>query len=87
MNRAEIESKLIELAAEQAGVKIEEVTPATHFVNDLEFDSLDVTEYVMKVEDEFHVNVPDDRIEKLATVRDVTLLIEEEIKKEAPAAQ
>ena len=85
MKRNEIESKLIELAAKQAGVKVETVTPATHFVNDLEFDSLDVTEYVMEVEDEFHINVPDDRIEKLASVRDVTLLIESQMNQEAVA--
>jgi acyl carrier protein len=77
MDRAEIESKLIELAAEQAGVKVEEVTPATHFHNDLNFDSLDDVEYAMSVEDEFHLNVPDERVEKIRTVADAVELVEE----------
>jgi acyl carrier protein len=71
MTREEIESKIIELAAEQAGVDKSEVTPATHFVNDLHFDSLDVVEFAMEVEDELGMSIPDDAIERLQTVGDV----------------
>ena len=71
MIREEIQTKLIELAAEQAGVNHAEITPATHFVNDLNFDSLDRVEYAMEVEDEFGMSVSDDEVEKLQTVADV----------------
>jgi acyl carrier protein len=71
MTREEIQSKVINLAAEQAGVDKSEITPATHFVNDLHFDSLDVVEFAMEVEDEFEVSIPDDDVEKLQTVGDV----------------
>ena len=72
MNREEIQSKIIAIAAEQAGVTPEQVTPATHFVNDLNFDSLDVVEFAMEVEDELGLSIPDDQVEKLHTVDDVT---------------
>ena len=71
MTRREIERQLIELAAKQAGVAADEITPATHFVNDLEFDSLDTMEYAMEVEDELGVTIADDEVEKLQTVEHV----------------
>jgi acyl carrier protein len=71
MTQSEIESRIIELAAEQAGVGVGEVTRATHFLNDLHFDSLDLVEYAMEVEDELGVTVPDQEVEKLQTVQQV----------------
>ena len=71
MTREEIQVKVMELAAEQAGVDKSEITPATHFVNDLNFDSLDAVEFSMAVEDEFGITIPDADAEKLQTVGDV----------------
>jgi acyl carrier protein len=85
MTREQIEHKLIELAAEKAGVPAADITPATHFVNDLEFDSLDVVEYAMDVEDHFHFSVPDDKADQLATVGEVIDFVVEQLKV-APAA-
>jgi acyl carrier protein len=84
MTGEQIEQKLIELAAEKAGVPAVDITPATHFVNDLEFDSLDVVEYAMDVEDHFHLNVPDDKADELATVGEVIDFVVEQLKA-APA--
>jgi acyl carrier protein len=79
MNRQEIQSKIIAIAAEQAGVALEQVTPATHFVNDLNFDSLDVVEFAMEVEDELGVSIPDDQVEKLQTVEDVITYVNDQL--------
>ena len=78
MNREEIQSKIIHIAAAQAGVDPAEVTPATHFVNDLEFDSLDVMEFAMEVEDELNASIPDDQVEKMHTVADVVDFLAEQ---------
>ncbi|MEA2710902.1 MAG: acyl carrier protein [Phycisphaerales bacterium] len=85
MTREEIQQKLIEMAAEKAGVPVLEVTPATHFVNDLEFDSLDTVEYAMEVEDHFKLSVPDEEAEKLTTVGAVVDFVVEQLKA-VPAA-
>jgi acyl carrier protein len=77
MTREEIEKRLIELAAEQAGVNAADITSGTHFRNDLNFDSLDEVEYAMSVEDEFGLSVPDERAQKLQTIADVTNLVME----------
>jgi acyl carrier protein len=84
MTREEIQMKLIEMAAEKAGVPVLEVIPATHFVNDLEYDSLDEMEYAMEVEDYFKLSVPDEDLEKLRTVGAVVDFVVEQLKA-APA--
>ena len=66
--KTEVTGKVIELAAEQAGVSPAEVTPDSHFFNDLNYDSLDVVEFTMEVEDEFELSVPDDVAQTLDTV-------------------
>ena len=71
MSPEQIQTKVIDLAGEQAGLATVEITPATHFVNDLNFDSLDVVEFSMSVEDEFEVSIPDEDVDKLQTVGDV----------------
>ena len=85
MTREQIQQKLIELAAEKAGVPPSQVTLATHFVNDLEFDSLDVVEYAMDVEDHFQLDVPDEEFDKLATVGEVVEFVAAEQLKTSPA--
>jgi acyl carrier protein len=73
---AEILAKVIELAAEEASMESKDVTAASHFVNDLKFDSLAVIEFAMAVEDEFEMSVPDEELEKFQVVGDVVKYIE-----------
>ncbi len=64
----EIEQKVIEIVAEQMGVDKAEVNRNTHFINDLNADSLDTVELVMEFEDEFETSIPDEEAEKIQTV-------------------
>jgi acyl carrier protein len=64
----EIEEKVIAIVAEQLGVDKSEITRDTHFVNDLNADSLDTVELVMEFEDEFETTIPDEQAEKIQTV-------------------
>jgi len=64
----EIETKVIEIVAEQMGVDKSEITRETSFVNDLNADSLDTVELVMEFEDEFELSIPDEEAEKIQTV-------------------
>ena len=70
-SRAEIIRKVIDLAAAQAGVEPQTLSLETHFVNDLNFDSLDGVDFSMKVEDAFHLTMPDTDADKLDTVAKV----------------
>ena len=65
---AEIQAKVIDIVAEQMGVDKAEISRETHFINDLNADSLDTVELVMEFEDEFETSIPDEEAEKLQTV-------------------
>jgi acyl carrier protein len=73
---AEILAKVIELAAEEAGMEPRDVTAQSHFINDLKFDSLSRVEFAMTVEDEFEMSVPDEDLERFQLVGDVVKYIE-----------
>lgn len=68
MTESEIESKVIDIVADQMGVEKGKITAETSFVNDLNADSLDVVEMVMEFEDEFETSIPDEEAEKIQTV-------------------
>ena len=64
------------IIAEQLGVKLEEVTDAASFIEDLGADSLDTVELVMALEEEFGIEIPDEDAEKMANVGDAIKYIE-----------
>lgn len=61
----DVESKLKEIVAEQLGVEQSSITADASFASDLGADSLDVVEMVMKIEEEFGVELPDERAEEV----------------------
>ncbi len=68
MDPTEIEQKVIDIVAEQMGVDKGEINRDTHFINDLNADSLDTVELVLEFEDEFEASIPDEDAEKIQTV-------------------
>ncbi|BDV00760.1 acyl carrier protein [Thermodesulfomicrobium sp. WS] len=65
-----IEAKVKELVSEQLGVSIDEVKPESSFVESLGADSLDLTELIMAMEEEFDIEIEDDDAQKIVTVQD-----------------
>lgn len=70
MSRDEILAKLRKIVSEQLDVPEEKVTEDAKFQEDLGADSLDVVELVMKLEDEFGIEIPEEDAEKITTVKD-----------------
>jgi len=77
---SDLKQKVVSIVAEQLGVREEDITPESSFVNDLGADSLDTVELVMALEDEFGIEIPDEEAEKIATVGDAIKYIEEHSK-------
>lgn len=72
-----IEDKVKEIITKQLGIKAEQITKETSFINDLGADSLDTVELIMEFEDAFDMNIPDEDAEKMRTVGDAIKYIEE----------
>ncbi len=68
--------KVKKIVAEKLSVPEEKVTETASFVNDLGADSLDVVEFVMEVEKEFDITIPDEEAAKLNTVGDAVKYID-----------
>ena len=66
---SDIEQRVKKIVAEQLGVAEDQVTNEKSFVDDLGADSLDTVELVMALEDEFHIEIPDEDAEKITTVQ------------------
>jgi acyl carrier protein len=65
-----IDERVKKIVCEQLGVKEDEVTNASSFVDDLGADSLDTVELVMALEEEFETEIPDEDAEKITTVQE-----------------
>ena len=68
----EIQSKVISIVSEAANVETASIKAETSFVEDLNLDSLDMVEMMMKMEEEFGIEIPEDKTEDLKTITDVT---------------
>jgi acyl carrier protein len=66
-----LEEKVRTIICEQLSVDADKVKPEASFIDDLGADSLDIVELVMKMEQDFDIEIPDDAAEKLKTVGDV----------------
>ncbi len=73
---SEIEQKVKSIVAKQLNVQ-DEVKSENSFVDDLGADSLDVVELVMAFEEEFGIDIPDDKAESIKTVADAVKYIQD----------
>ena len=71
LSEQQILEGLGEIIEEIAGVDPSEVTPEKSFVDDLDIDSLSMVEIAVAAQDKFGVEIPDDELKNLKTVKDV----------------
>ena len=55
----------------------EDLEPEMDFVDDLNQDSIELVELIMSLEDEFGIEVDEEKLEQVRTVGDVLDLVEE----------
>lgn len=67
--------KLKKVISEVLNVDPEEITMETTFMDDLGADSLDVFQIIMGIEEEFDIEIPADKAEKISTVEEAVELI------------
>lgn len=71
--------KLQSIIAEVLNVDPDEITPDTTFVDDLGADSLDVFQIIMGIEEEFDIEIPNEKAEKIVSVGDAAEAIKNAI--------
>ena len=67
----EIQEKVIGIVSEAANVEAANIKVETSFIDDLNLDSLDMVEMMMKMEEEFGIEIPEEKTEDLKTIKDV----------------
>lgn len=79
MTKEEILAQIKTLVSEQLGVSEDKVVPAAHYINDLGADSLGSVELFMSIEEAFDLDIPDEEAEKLRTVGETLVYIEDHL--------
>jgi acyl carrier protein len=83
MDKQEIEERVRKVLAEQLSVDLEKVTPDARFEEDLDADSLDLVEAVLGLEEELSVEIPEEEMEGVKTVRQAVDLVMSKIEARA----
>lgn len=71
-----MEHRVIQLISDATKIEASKITSTSSFVEDLKLDSLDIVELMMKMEDEFGVEIPEEEAEGLKKVQDVIQYLE-----------
>ncbi|CAG9465734.1 unnamed protein product [Pedinophyceae sp. YPF-701] len=70
VDKKEAADRIIEVVKNFDKVDPAKVEASSHFARDLGLDSLDTTEVVMAIEEEFGIEIPDAEADKIQTVSD-----------------
>ncbi len=80
MNRESIANKVKGVILDKAGmIKINDITDETMLIDDIGFDSLDIIETIIAVENIYDISIPDKKGKVVKTVGDIINCIEEEL--------
>ncbi len=66
-----LEEKVIAIIMEQLDVTKEECVPEASFIDDLGADSLDLVELIMEMEETFSIQITDNELQQIRTIKDV----------------
>lgn len=75
MDRTEIFEKIVEIASDVLGAEADEISEDTSF-DDFDANSLERLQLVTAFEDEFDIEIPDEKLESLTSVSDALDVIE-----------
>ncbi len=75
MEMPELEERVRKVLADQLSVPYEKVTMDARFSEDLDADSLDLVEAVLGLEEDLGIEVPEEEMEGVKTVRQAVELV------------
>jgi acyl carrier protein len=71
--------RVVQIIAEELNIEPESLTLSTHITDDLNADSLDAMEVILKIEEEFDVEIPDDIVQRIQTIADVVEFLDNHV--------
>ncbi len=71
--------KVKNVIAKQIGVEVEELNASASLTDDLGIDSLEIFEIVMSLEEEFDIEIPNEDIENIKTVEEISRYVESKV--------
>ena len=77
MSAENIEARVRSIIVGQRDIAEDKVILSARFIDDLEFDSLDIFDLVQKLEDEFELSIPDEDAESIGSVGDAVKYIQD----------
>ncbi|RLU45674.1 phosphopantetheine-binding protein [Streptococcus iniae] len=72
MTREMIVNQLISLAKEKDSHKDMQLSESSRLADDLLLDSIELMEYIVSIEDAFKVSIPDEVVEHMVTLSDLS---------------
>ena len=80
MNREQVYQRVVELIQDEKGEDFD-VQPESTWADNIAADSVEIMEFVLNLEDEFGIDIPDTAIERFETLSDIVDFVYEETQK------
>ncbi|HFH9842842.1 TPA: phosphopantetheine-binding protein [Streptococcus suis] len=80
MNREQVYQRVVELIQDEKGEDFD-VQPESTLADYIAADSVEIMEFVLNLEDEFGIDIPDTAIERFETLSDIVDFVYEETQK------
>ncbi|MCK5073681.1 MAG: acyl carrier protein [Bacteriovoracaceae bacterium] len=71
-----MQERIVKLISDATNIEAGKINLETSFIDDLNLDSLDIVELMMKMEDEFGIEIPEEDAESLKKVKDIVTYLE-----------
>ncbi|WP_165000362.1 acyl carrier protein [Anaerophilus nitritogenes] len=62
------------------GLSPEEIQLSTHLYDELDVDSLDMSQILLALENQYKIDLPDEELDHIETVEDLVKVVEEKLK-------
>lgn len=70
-SREQVVKEVKQIVAESSGVPLEQIQESTTLLRNLPWDSLDLVECTMEIEEQFNISISDELIDEAKTINDI----------------
>jgi acyl carrier protein len=86
LKKSNVEKEIISIISDVSGFDVEEITPDTDLVKELEIDSIKAIEITVAIEKKFKISIRDEDVPRITTVRQAVELTQSLLEAEFTAS-